>query len=49
MVLVDTSVWIDHFRNGNEQLKQLLNHGKVIWTLDKRLNNIAKLFDLNYN
>lgn len=23
-VLVDTSVWIDHFRNGNEALKSLL-------------------------
>jgi predicted nucleic acid-binding protein len=24
-VLVDTSVWIDHFRNGNEALKDLLS------------------------
>jgi predicted nucleic acid-binding protein len=25
-VLVDTSVWIDHFRNRNEVLENLLNH-----------------------
>ena len=29
MVLVDTSVWIDHFRNGNDQLTGLLNNGEV--------------------
>ena len=30
MVLVDTSVWIDHFRNGNDKLINLLNDGDVI-------------------
>lgn len=30
MVLVDTSVWVDHFRNGNDQLTHLLNDGDVI-------------------
>ncbi len=30
MVLVDTSVWIDHFRTGNAQLVKLLNEGDVI-------------------
>ena len=29
MTLVDTSVWIDHFRRGNAQLEQLLNAGLV--------------------
>ncbi len=29
MVLVDTSIWIDHFRNINDQLVTLLNDGKV--------------------
>jgi predicted nucleic acid-binding protein len=29
MVLVDTSVWIDHLRNNNAQLVQLLNKNKV--------------------
>ncbi|MGR3302351.1 MAG: type II toxin-antitoxin system VapC family toxin [Candidatus Scalindua sp.] len=30
MVLVDTSVWVDHFRSGNSQLVKLLNDGDVI-------------------
>jgi predicted nucleic acid-binding protein len=30
MVLVDTSIWIDHFRNSNDQLVELLNDGEVI-------------------
>ena len=29
MVLVDTSVWIDHFRNGNDPLIKLLDDGRV--------------------
>jgi predicted nucleic acid-binding protein len=29
MTLVDTSVWIDHFRNGNARLRQLLEEGEV--------------------
>ena len=29
MVLVDTSVWISHFRKGNSQLQDLLTEGKV--------------------
>lgn len=28
-VLVDTSVWIDHFRNGNRQLEERLQAGQV--------------------
>ena len=29
MVLVDTSIWIDHFRNDNAHLRALLLHGIV--------------------
>jgi len=29
MVLIDTSIWIDHFRNSNDQLVELLNDGEV--------------------
>lgn len=29
MVLVDTSIWIDHLCNNNDQLFELLNDGKV--------------------
>lgn len=29
MILVDTSVWIDHFYNGDEQLKKLLLANQV--------------------
>jgi predicted nucleic acid-binding protein len=30
MVLVDTSVWVSHFREGNSQLASLLNRGEVM-------------------
>lgn len=30
MVLVDTSVWIDHLTRGNSRLAQLLNDGMVL-------------------
>ena len=30
MILVDTSVWIDHFRAGNETLTTLLDAGEVL-------------------
>lgn len=29
MILADTSVWIDHFRSGNKDLKNLLNQGQI--------------------
>lgn len=29
MILADTSIWIDHFRSGNEQLRKHLNEGQV--------------------
>ena len=29
MILVDTSVWIDHLRKGEQQLVELLNEGEV--------------------
>ncbi|MGO9411444.1 MAG: type II toxin-antitoxin system VapC family toxin [Spirochaetia bacterium] len=30
MTLVDTSVWVDHFRKGNSTLSQLLNESQVL-------------------
>ena len=30
MILVDTSIWVDHFRNGNAQLKELLINNEVM-------------------
>ncbi|NWG04373.1 MAG: PIN domain-containing protein [Syntrophaceae bacterium] len=30
MVLVDTSVWVSHLREGSEGLKKLLNDGEVV-------------------
>jgi hypothetical protein len=30
MVLVDTSIWISHLREGNSYLKDLLNNGDVL-------------------
>jgi hypothetical protein len=29
-VLVDTSVWVDHLRSGNPELKDLLNRNRVV-------------------
>lgn len=30
MVLVDTSVWVDHFRKGSSRLSVLLNEGQAV-------------------
>jgi predicted nucleic acid-binding protein len=30
MILVDTSVWVSHFRYGNSHLKEILNNGEVM-------------------
>ena len=30
MVLVDTSVWVSHLRDGNTELESLLNDGRVL-------------------
>lgn len=30
MVLVDTSVWVSHLRDGNTELANLLNNGRVL-------------------
>ncbi len=29
MILADTSVWIDHFRSGNQELQRQLNRGQI--------------------
>ncbi len=30
MILVDTSIWIDHLRSGDPELASLLQHGQVL-------------------
>jgi predicted nucleic acid-binding protein len=30
MILVDTSVWVDHLRRGNDRLRNLLEEGNVL-------------------
>jgi predicted nucleic acid-binding protein len=30
LILADTSIWIDHFRSGNEQMRKLLNEGQIV-------------------
>jgi predicted nucleic acid-binding protein len=30
VILADTSVWIDHFRAGNEDLEKALNQGQIL-------------------
>jgi predicted nucleic acid-binding protein len=30
LILADTSVWIDHFRSGNQDLQKALNQGQVV-------------------
>ena len=30
MILVDTSIWIDHLRRGNERLLRMLEQGQVL-------------------
>lgn len=30
MVLVDTSVWVSHLRDGNTEMAALLNNGNVL-------------------
>jgi predicted nucleic acid-binding protein len=30
LILADTSIWIDHFRLGNKQLRKHLNEGQIV-------------------
>ena len=30
MILADTSVWIEHFRSGNKDFRELLNQGQIV-------------------
>jgi predicted nucleic acid-binding protein len=30
LILADTSVWIDHFRSGNKNLRKALNQGQIV-------------------
>jgi predicted nucleic acid-binding protein len=53
MVLVDTSVWVEHFRSGNIGLENLLNEGNVVCHLFivgelacSNLSNRSEIFSL---
>ncbi|MFZ0814400.1 MAG: type II toxin-antitoxin system VapC family toxin [Candidatus Sulfotelmatobacter sp.] len=30
MILADTSIWVDHFRSGNKELRKHLNQGQIV-------------------
>jgi predicted nucleic acid-binding protein len=30
LILADTSVWIDHFRSGNQEMRRHLDQGKIV-------------------
>ncbi|HEY6304597.1 MAG TPA: type II toxin-antitoxin system VapC family toxin [Terriglobales bacterium] len=30
MILADTSIWIDHFRSGNKEMRNHLNEGQIV-------------------
>jgi len=30
LILADTSVWIEHFRSGNKDFRELLNQGQIV-------------------
>ena len=30
MILADTSIWIDHLRSGNNEMRKRLNHGQIV-------------------
>ena len=30
MILADTSIWIDHFRSGNQELQKALTRGQIV-------------------
>ena len=30
MILADTSIWIDYFRSGNEEMRKRLDHGQIV-------------------
>jgi predicted nucleic acid-binding protein len=30
LILADTSVWIDHFRSGNKEMRDALNRGQIL-------------------
>jgi len=34
MIVVDTSIWVSHLRNGNSKLKQLLSDGEILLLLE---------------
>ena len=54
MILVDTSVWIDHFRRGVGLVdlhlfaSTFLTPGTRLWTLDRRLLRLTQKLNIAY-
>ena len=50
MVLVDTSVWVEHLRSGNNELESLLNSGSVVCHLfilgELACGNLSNRFEI---
>jgi len=53
VILVDTSVWVDHLRSGDDNLARLLDNGAVLthpWVIGElalgNLNNRSEIIDL---
>jgi predicted nucleic acid-binding protein len=49
MILVDTSVWIDHLRQGEHLMAVVyLNDTARLWSRDKRLSAVASAMRVAY-
>ena len=50
MIIVDTSVWIDHLRSGNQRLSRLLDRGQVLahpWVIGElALGNLQRRVEI---
>jgi hypothetical protein len=47
LILVDTSVWVQHLREGNEALKALLENGDVLCLLESVAGIFINRFGFN--
>ncbi len=47
-MLVDTSIWIDHFGRGDARLSSARLAGASLWTRDKWLQTVALEMGLAY-
>jgi predicted nucleic acid-binding protein len=50
MILVDTSIWIDHLRQGDAHLLDAVRRvpGTKLWTRDKRLLAVSSGLSLSH-